>query len=217
MIRSELLKLKSSPTIYLLVSFTIFEIASTYGYLYWHRNLLTYKNIVLAFALAYPSLISVITNICFEQEREANNFQEVRKYSQVKLLTIKTLILDLLLWWISFFVWWIISYSIAQVKLGIISGIAMWLLIVLLNHSHMFLYMVTNKYINLVFSLVEILFIIFASNKTLMSAYWCFVAWPINYLIHADNSKLYFSAIWILILTILDYFIFRSIELERID
>ena len=76
MIRSELLKLKSSPTIYLLVSFTIFEIASAYGYLYWHRNLLTYKNIVLAFALAYPSLISVITNICFEQEREAITYNK---------------------------------------------------------------------------------------------------------------------------------------------
>ncbi len=77
------------------------------------------------------------------------------------------------------------------------------MLIVFLNHFHYFIQVSLNSVSNIIISMVEIIFIIFASNKVFLSTHWLPIALPINSLILNDWSQLNSLPLWIVGVTLL--------------
>ena len=86
---------------------------------------------------------------------------------------------------------------------GFLVSLSSWMSIVFLNHFHYFIQVSLNSVSNIIISMVEIIFIIFASNKVFLSIHWLPIALPINSLILSDWRQLNSLPLWIVEVTLL--------------
>ena len=81
--------------------------------------------------------------------------------------------------------------------------VSSWILIIFLNHFHYFIQVSLNSTSNIIISMVEIIFIIFASNKVFLTINWLPIAFPINSILIGDWSQLTTLPLWIVGVTML--------------
>ena len=77
------------------------------------------------------------------------------------------------------------------------------MLIIFLNHFHYLTQVSLNSASNIIISMVEIIFIIFASNKVFLSIHWLPIAFPINSILIGDWRQLTTLPLWIVGVTML--------------
>lgn len=204
MLRCELLKLKNTISLYLIVSFSLLEILLIPLYVSFVPNGFSLTNLAILSFLCYPLLTVFLSILGIEQEKHANHYQEISSYpKQRRLWLAKLLIVDLTLSLPSLFSWLIINLLLMNSVNGFVVSLSSWMLIVFLNHFHYFIQVSLNSVSNIIISMVEIIFIIFASNKVFLSTHWLPIALPINSLILNDRSQLNSLPLWIVGVTLL--------------
>ena len=202
MLRSELLKLKNTFGLYLILSFAVLEIITIPMYVSFAPNGFSLTN--LAIFLCYPLLTSFLSILGIEQEKYANHYQEISSYpKQRRLWLAKLLIVDLILSLPSLFSWLLLNLLLMNNVNGFVLSLSSWMLMVFLNHFHYFIQVSLNSVSNIIISMVEIIFIFFASNKVFLSTHWLPIALPINSLILSDWSQLNSLPLWIVGVTLL--------------
>lgn len=204
MLRSELLKLKNTFGLYLILSFAVLEIITIPMYVSFVPNGFSLTNLAILSFLCYPLLTSFLSILGIEQEKYANHYQEISSYpKQRRLWLAKLLIVDLTLSLPSLFSWLIINLLIMNSVNVFVVSLSGWMLIIFLNHFHYFIQVSLNNASNIIISMVEIIFIIFASNKVFLSIHWLPIAFPINSILIGDWSQLTTLPLWIVGVTML--------------
>ena len=204
MLRSELLKLKNTTCLYLIISFSLLEILLIPLYVRFVPNGISLTNLAILSFLCYPLLTAFLSILGIEQEKHANHYQEISSYPrQRRLWLAKLLIVDLILSLPSLFSWLIINLLLMNSVNGFVVSLSSWMLIVFLNHFHYFIQVCLNSASNIIISMVEIIFIIFASNKVFLSIHWLPIAFPINSILIGDWSQLTTLPLWIVGITML--------------
>lgn len=204
MLRSELLKLKNTVGLYLVFSFAVLETLTIPLYVRLVLKGISISNLAILSFLCYPLLTAFLSILGIEQEKFANHYQEISSYpKQRRLWLAKLLIVDLTLSLPSLFSWLIINLLLMNSVNGFVVSLSSWMLIVFLNHFHYFIQVSLNSVSNIIISMVEIIFIIFASNKVFLSTHWLPIALPINSLILNDRSQLNSLPLWIVGVTML--------------
>lgn len=204
MLRSELLKLKNTFGLYLILSFAVLEIITIPMYVSFAPNGFSLTNLAILSFLCYPLLTSFLSILGIEQEKYANRYQEISSYpKQRRLWLSKLLIVDLILSLPSLFSWLLLNLLLMNNVNGFVLSLSSWMLMVFLNHFHYFIQVSLNSVSNIIISMVEIIFIIFASNKVFLSTHWLPIALPINSLILSDWSQLNSLPLWIVEVTLL--------------
>lgn len=204
MLRSELLKLKNTFGLYLILSFAVLEIITIPMYVSFVPNGFSLTNLAILSFLCYPLLTSFLSILGIEQEKYANHYQEISSYpKQRRLWLAKLLIVDLTLSLPSLFSWLIINLLLMNSVNGFVVSLSGWMLIIFLNHFHYFIQVSLNNASNIIISMVEIIFIIFASNKVFLSIHWLPIAFPINSILIGDWSQLTTLPLWIVGVTML--------------
>lgn len=204
MLRSELLKLKNTFGLYLILSFAVLEIITIPMYVSFVPNGFSLTNLAILSFLCYPLLTSFLSILGIEQEKYANHYQEISSYpKQRRLWLAKLLIVDLTLSLPSLFSWLIINLLIMNSVNVFVVSLSGWMLIIFLNHFHYFIQVSLNNVSNIIISMVEIIFIIFASNKVFLSIHWLPIAFPINSILIGDWSQLTTLPLWIVGVTML--------------
>ena len=98
MLRSELLKLKNTFGLYLILSFAVLEIITIPMYVSFVPNGFSLTNLAILSFLCYPLLTSFLSILGIEQEKYANHYQEISSYpKQRRIWLAKLLIVDLTL------------------------------------------------------------------------------------------------------------------------
>ena len=201
MLRSELLKLKNTFGLYLILSITVLEIITIPMYVSLVSNVFSLTNLAILSFLCYPLLTVFLSILGIEQEKHANQYQEISSYPKKRRLWLaKLLIADLILGLPSIFSWLIINLLLMNSVNGFVVSLSSWMLMVFLNHFHYFIQVSAS---NIIISINEIIFIIFASNKVFLSIHWLPIALPINSLILNDRSQLNSLPLWIVGVTLL--------------
>ena len=191
MLRSELLKLKNTFGLYLILSFAVLEIITIPMYVSFAPNGFSLTNLAILSFLCYPLLTSFLSILGIEQEKHANHYQEISSYPRQRCLWLaKLLIVDLILSLPSLFSWLLLNLLLMNNVNGFVLSLSSWMLMVFLNHFHYFIQVSLNSVSNIIISMVEIIFIIFASNKVFLSTHWLPIVLPINSLILSDWSQL---------------------------
>ena len=204
MLRSELLKLKNTFGLYLILSFAVLEIITIPMYVSFAPNGFSLTNLAILSFLCYPLLTSFLSILGIEQEKYANHYQEISSYpKQRRLWLAKLLIVDLILSLPSLFSWLLLNLLLMNNVNGFVLSLSSWMLMVFLNHFHYFIQVSLNSVSNIIISIIEIIFIIFASNKVFLSIHWLPIALPINSLILSDWSQLNSLPLWIVGVTLL--------------
>lgn len=204
MLRSELLKLKNTFGLYLILSFAVLEIITIPMYVSFVPNGFSLTNLAILSFLCYPLLTSFLSILGIEQEKYANHYQEISSYpKQRRIWLAKLLIVDLTLSLPSLFSWLIINLLLMNSVNGFVVSLSSWMLIVFLNHFHYFIQVSLNSTSNIIISMVEIIFIIFASNKVFLTINWLPIAFPINSILIGDWSQLTTLPLWIVGVTML--------------
>ena len=204
MLRSELLKLKNTFGLYLILSFAVLEIITIPMYVSFVPNGFSLTNLAILSFLCYPLLTTFLSILGIEQEKYANHYQEISSYpKQRRLWLAKLLIVDLILSLPSLFSWLIINLLLMNSVNGFLVSLSSWMSIVFLNHFHYFIQVSLNSASNIIISINEIIFIIFASNKIFLSIHWLPIVLPINSLILNDWSQLNSLPLWIVGVTLL--------------
>ncbi|RGS20221.1 nisG [Streptococcus salivarius] len=204
MLRSELLKLKNTFGLYLILSITVLEIITIPMYVSLVSNVFSLTNLAILSFLFYPLLTVFLSILGIEQEKHANQYQEISSYPKKRRLWLaKLLIADLILGLPSIFSWLIINLLLMNSVNGFVVSLSSWMLMVFLNHFHYFIQVSLNSASNIIISINEIIFIIFASNKVFLSIHWLPIALPINSLILSDWSQLNSLPLWIVGVTLL--------------
>ena len=204
MLRCELLKLKNTISLYLIVSFAALETLTIPLYVSLVPKGISITNLAILSFLCYPLLTAFLSILGVEQEKYANHYQEISSYPKKRLLwLVKLLITDLILTLPSFLSWVIISLLLKNWINGLLLMVTSWILIIFLNHFHYFIQVSLNSTSNIIFSMVEIIFIIFASNKVFLTIHWLPIAFPINSILIGDCSQLTALPLWIVGVTIL--------------
>lgn len=204
MLRSELLKLKNTFGLYLILSFAVLEIITIPMYVSFVPNGFSLTNLAILSFLCYPLLTSFLSILGIEQEKYANHYQEISSYpKQRRLWLAKLLIVDLTLSLPSLFSWLIINLILMNSVNVFVVSLSGWMLIIFLNHFHYFIQVSLNNASNIIISMVEIIFIIFASNKVFLSIHWLPIAFPINSILIGDWSQLTTLPLWIVGVTML--------------
>jgi hypothetical protein len=204
MIRSECLKLKNSSGLYLVFLFTLLEVLTIPIYLDFGRSHVSMTDLSLMIFLSFPLLVTILSILIFEQESLANHFQEIninKKSSRIWLS--KLIVVDLLLFFPSAMIWVITGVSQGVGGQGMMIATAIWLMVIFLNHFHLLLAFLINRGGNMIIAIIEILLIIFASNKVLLGAYWCTIALPVNFMITGRCAYLIATVGWIVLSTII--------------
>ena len=161
MLRSELLKLKNTFGLYLILSFAVLEIITIPMYVSFVPNGFSLTNLAILSFLCYPLLTSFLSILGIEQEKYANYYQEISSYpKQRRLWLAKLLIVDLTLSLPSLFSWLIINLLLMNSVNGFVVSLSSWMLIVFLNHFHYFIQVSLNSVSNIIISIIEIIFII---------------------------------------------------------
>ena len=204
MLRSELLKLKNTVGLYLVFSFAVLETLTIPLYVRLVLKGISISNLAILSFLCYPLLTAFLSILGIEQEKFANHYQEISSYPKKRLLwLVKLLITDLILSLPSLLSWISINLLLKHSLDGFVVSLSSWMLIVFLNHFHYFIQVSLNSVSNIIISMVEIIFIIFASNKVFLSTHWLPIALPINSLILSDWSQLNSLPLWIVGVTLL--------------
>ena len=204
MLRSELLKLKNTFGLYLILSFAVLEIITIPMYVSFAPNGFSLTNLAILSFLCYPLLTSFLSILGIEQEKYANHYQEISSYpKQRRLWLAKLLIVDLILSLPSLFSWLLLNLLLMNNVNGFVLSLSSWMLMVFLNHFHYFIQVSLNSVSNIIISMVEIIFIFFASNKVFLSTHWLPIVLPINSLILNDWSQLNSLPLWIVGVTLL--------------
>lgn len=204
MLRCELLKLKNTISLYLIVSFSLLEILLIPLYVSFVPNGFSLTNLAILSFLCYPLLTVFLSILGIEQEKHSNQYQEISSYPKKRRLWLaKLLIADLILSLPSFLSWVIISLLLKNWINGLLLMVTSWILIIFLNHFHYFIQVSLNSTSNIIFSMVEIIFIIFASNKVFLSIHWLPIAFPINSILIGDWRQLTTLPLWIVGVTML--------------
>ena len=204
MLRCELLKLKNTISLYLIVSFSLLEILLIPLYVSFVPNGFSLTNLAILSFLCYPLLTVFLSILGIEQEKHANHYQEISSYpKQRRLWLAKLLIVDLTLSLPSLFSWLIINLLLMNSVNGFVVSLSSWMLIVFLNHFHYFIQVSLNSVSNIIISIIEIIFIIFASNKVFLSIHWLPIALPINSILIGDWRQLTTLPLWIVGVTML--------------
>ena len=204
MLRSELLKLKNTFGLYLILSFAVLEIITIPMYVSFVPNGFSLTNLAILTFLCYPLLTTFLSILGIEQEKHANHYQEISSYpKQRRLWLAKLLIVDLTLSLPSLFSWLIINLLLMNSVNVFVVSLSGWMLIIFLNHFHYFIQVSLNNASNIIISMVEIIFIVFASNKVFLSIHWLPIAFPINSILIGDWSQLTTLPLWIVGVTML--------------
>lgn len=216
MLRSELLKLKNTTCLYLIISFSILQTLSIPLYVRFVPNGISLTNLAILSFLCYPLLTAFLSILGIEQEKLANHYQEISSYPKKRLLwLVKLLITDLVLTLPSLFGWLIINLLLKNWINGLLLMISSWMLIVFLNHFHYFIQVCLNSTSNIVISIVEIIFIIFASNKVFLTIHWFPFTFPINSVLTTEWTPLNTLSYWLVGITLLFiYFVDFKIKVE---
>lgn len=216
MLRSELLKLKNTTCLYLIISFSILQTLSIPLYVRFVPNGISLTNLAILSFLCYPLLTAFLSILGIEQEKLANHYQEISSYPKKRLLwLVKLLITDLVLTLPSLFGWLIINLLLKNWINGLLLMISSWMLIVFLNHFHYFIQVCLNSTSNIVISMVEIIFIIFASNKVFLTIHWLPFTFPINSVLTTEWTPLNTLSYWLVGITLLFiYFVDFKVKVE---
>nr|BAG71489.1 immunity protein [Lactococcus lactis] len=204
MIRSECLKLKNSSGLYLVFLFTLLEVLTIPIYLAFGRSIVSMTDLSLMTLLFFPLLAAILSILTFEQESLANHFQEIKANKKTSRIWLsKLVVVDLLLFFPSAMIWLITGISQGKGGEGLLIASASWLMAIFLNHFHLLLTFVLNRGGNIIVAIVEILLIVFASNKVLLGAYWCPIALPVNFVVTGGFNYLMAVVIWIVLCTLI--------------
>ena len=216
MLRSELLKLKNTTCLYLIISFSLLEILLIPLYVRFVPNGISLTNLAILSFLCYPLLTAFLSILGTEQEKLANHYQEISRYPKKRLLwLVKLLITDLVLTLPSLFGWLIINLLLKNWINGLLLMMSSWMLIVFLNHFHYFIQVCLNSTSNIVISIVEIIFIIFASNKVFLTIHWLPFTFPINSVLTTEWTPLNTLSYWLVGITLLFiYFVDFKVKVE---
>lgn len=216
MLRSELLKLKNTTCLYLVISFSLLEILLIPLYVRFVPNGISLTNLAILSFLCYPLLTAFLSILGIEQEKLANHYQEISSYPKKRLLwLVKLLITDLVLTLPSLFGWLIINLLLKNWINGLLLMMSSWMLIVFLNHFHYFIQVCLNSTSNIVISIVEIIFIIFASNKVFLTIHWLPFTFPINSVLTTEWTPLNTLSYWLVGITLLFiYFVDFKVKVE---
>ncbi|WP_423215758.1 ABC transporter permease [Streptococcus equinus] len=180
-LKSELLKWKNSYACYLILVLSVLQLATILPYVLLVHNPIILENLVFIYMLGYCIVMSIVSILLHEQEMDANHFQNIR--SEKHKLTIWTMKLfgtDLILIIPTFILWLAVGVEVNNVSHFAYVGLIICLLLVMLNHFHMFLSLFMGKGGNLLIAFVECLFIVFATNKAFLNVLWMPIALPIN-------------------------------------
>lgn len=204
MLRSELLKFKNTVALYLIISFAVLEMLTIPLYVSLVPKGISITNLAILSFLCYPLLTAFLSILGVEQEKFANHYQEISSYPKKRhLWLVKLLITDLILTLPSLLSWMIINLLLKNWINGFLLMVSSWILIIFLNHFHYFIQVSLNSTSNIIVSMVEIIFIIFASNKVFLTIHWLPIAFPINSILIGDWSQLTTLPLWIVGVTIL--------------
>ena len=204
MLRSELLKFKNTVGLYLIISFAVLEMLTIPLYVSLVPKGISITNLAILLFLCYPLLTAFLSILGVEQEKFANHYQEISSYPKKRhLWLVKLLITDLILTLPSLLSWMIINLLLKNWINGFLLMVSSWILIIFLNHFHYFIQVSLNSTSNIIVSMVEIIFIIFASNKVFLTIHWLPIAFPINSILIGDWSQLTTLPLWIVGVTML--------------
>ncbi|HEM3643105.1 TPA: ABC transporter permease, partial [Streptococcus suis] len=172
-LKSELLKLKGSLTLNLILILSIIQLFTIPLYLQFTNNSVVIENIIFLPMLGYCILASIFSIFLHEQEEKANFFQNIKSEKNSGIIWgIKLISTDLLMVLLGVPVWIVVGVEFNRLSYFAYVGVITWLLLVLLNHFHMLLSLIMGKGGNLVISFIECLFIIFATNKVFLNNFW---------------------------------------------
>lgn len=197
--RSEVLKLKNSFSAYLIFAFLIIQIITVLPYIWFIHRGINFQNVVFLNFLILPLLSCLLAILSFDQEKQANQFQEIRSYKYQTIIWLgKLFILDILLI-IPAGIFWLTSGQ----EQDVIVTVAGSLMSVLLLNIHMLLTIFVNKLVNLLISFVECIFIIFASNGIFNNIFWIPQTQPISLILQPDVTRLVVTILWVILIDIL--------------
>ena len=180
-LKSELLKWKNSYACYLILVLSVLQLATILPYVLLVNNPTILENLIFIYMLGYCIVMSVMSILLHEQEMDANHFQNIRSEKQkLTIWTMKFVAADLVVMVPTFLLWLAVGVEVNNISHFAYAGLIICLLLVMLNHFHMFLSLFMGKGGNLLISFVECLFVIFATNKAFLNVLWMPIALPVN-------------------------------------
>lgn len=180
-LKSELLKWKNSYACYLILVLSVLQLATILPYVLLVNNPTILENLVFIYMLGYCIVMSVMSILLHEQEMDANHFQNIRSEKhKLTIWTMKLAAADLVVMVPTFLLWLSVGVEVNNISHFAYVAIITCLLLVMLNHFHMFLSLFMGKGGNLLISFVECLFVIFATNKAFLNVLWMSIALPVN-------------------------------------
>lgn len=220
-LKSELLKLKGSLTLNLILILSIIQLFTIRLYLQFTNNSVVIENIIFLPMLGYCILASIFSIFLHEQEEKANFFQNIKSEKNSGIIWgIKLISTDLLMVLLGVPVWIVVGVEFNRLSYFAYVGVITWLLLVLLNHFHMLLSLIMGKGGNLVLSFIECLFIIFATNKVFLNIFWLPIVLPVNLILEIGKNEIFMLLVYLLGFIILLYLcnlaVINSVEIQKI-
>ncbi|SEK69525.1 ABC-2 family transporter permease [Streptococcus equinus] len=189
-LKSELLKWKNSYACYLILVLSVLQLATILPYVLLVNNPTILENLIFIYMLGYCIVMSVVSLLLHEQEMDANHFQNIRSEEQkLTIWTMKLAAADLVVMVPTFLLWLAVGVEVNNISHFAYAGLIICLLLVMLNHFHMFLSLFMGKGGNLLISFVECLFVIFATNKAFLNVLWMPIALPVNLIFEFELSS----------------------------
>ena len=180
-LKSELLKWKNSYACYLILVLSVLQLATILPYVLLVNNPTILENLIFIYMLGYCIVMSVVSLLLHEQEMDANHFQNIRSEKhKLTIWTMKLVAADLVVMVPTFLLWLAVGVEVNNISHFAYAGLIICLLLVMLNHFHMFLSLFMGKGGNFLISFVECLFVIFATNKAFLNVLWMPIALPVN-------------------------------------
>ncbi|WP_304651920.1 hypothetical protein [uncultured Ligilactobacillus sp.] len=193
-VRSESVKLKGSFQLYFAVGVMVLQLVTVVPYVLLLKNGVALVDVALLTFAVYPLVTSMSAVLLFEQEKMADSFQEIRCYpKKYQLWGIKVVLNDFLSVGALMSTWLILG----QIKLAL----SAFFLIVLLEHIHIGLAFFVDQTKNILFGFLEVLFVIFASNKALLNVYVLPVILPVNYIFRPSSLYLLLYVSYLILAT----------------
>jgi len=197
LLKSEMIKFKGSYQLYIILILSTIQLLTIPIYILSVNNTIVLENIIFLPMLGYSMITTIITLLVSEQEINANNYQNIRSGRNISSIWgAKLFVLDLLLSLLTIPLWVVVGIELEHFLYYFYIGIVSWLLLILLNHFHMLLTLFIAKGGNLLITVVESLFILFATNKVFLNIFWIPVILPVNIILENNfRSTIYLLAL----------------------
>lgn len=197
LLKSEMIKFKGSYQLYIILILSTIQLLTIPIYILSVNNTIVLENIIFLPMLGYSMITTIITLLVSEQEINANNYQNIRSGRNISSIWgAKLFVLDLLLSLLTIPLWVVVGIELEHFLYYFYIGIVSWLLLILLNHFHMLLTLFIAKGGNLLITVVESLFILFATNKVFLNIFWIPVILPVNIILENNfRSTTYLLAL----------------------